>query len=114
MNTISTKAMGIALRQLYPGAFASYQGIIFRVTSPQNDILSGVTRDEIKSEKAEDVLIDYPELAEKVFMILLIIVLIAGFTDYLIYQKKEYGGDFNIVKFIFGKSVCNFYINYLE
>ena len=46
-NTISTKAMGIALRQLYPGAFASYQGIIFRVTSPQNDLLSGILEELI-------------------------------------------------------------------
>ena len=66
-NTISTKAMGIALRQLYPGAFASYQGIIFRVTSPQNDLLSGISPDHLKTEKAEDVLIDFPELADKVF-----------------------------------------------
>ena len=62
-----TRALGIALRQLYPGAFTSYQGIVFRVTSETNDLLSGVTEDSIKTEKAEDALYEYPELAEKVF-----------------------------------------------
>ena len=62
-----TRALGIALRQLYPGAFTSYQGIVFRVTSETNDLLSGVTEDSIKTEKAEDALYEYPELTEKAF-----------------------------------------------
>ena len=62
-----TRALGIALHQLYPGAFASYQGIVFRVTSGTNDLLSGVTEDSIKTEKAEDALYEYPELTEKAF-----------------------------------------------
>lgn len=66
----TTKSLGIALRSLYPGAFASYQGIIFRVISPGQEVLSGITEDSVKSEKVQDMLEEYPLLAKKVYAII--------------------------------------------
>lgn len=43
--TTTTKSVGYALRSLYPGAFASYQGVIFRVTGPAEGSLRGITPD---------------------------------------------------------------------
>lgn len=43
--TVTNKSMGYALRSLYPGAFASYQGVVFRVTSPEQGSLKGITPD---------------------------------------------------------------------
>jgi len=43
--TTTTKSLAYALRSLYPGAFASYRGVVFRVTSPQHTTLRGVTPD---------------------------------------------------------------------
>ena len=45
MSTTTTKPMSYALRSLYPGAFASYQGTVFRVTSPSKGALAGVSMD---------------------------------------------------------------------
>ena len=66
----TTRSLGIALRSLYPGSFASYQGVIFRVIAPGNDILSGITPDNVKTEKVEDAFDDYPELFHKVYKII--------------------------------------------
>ena len=43
--TATTKSMGYALRSLYPGAFASYQGVVFRVTGPETGAMRGVADD---------------------------------------------------------------------
>lgn len=45
MTTITTKSLGYALRSLYPGSFASYQGVVFRVTGPEQGSLRGVSTD---------------------------------------------------------------------
>ncbi len=45
MTTTTTKSMGYALRSLYPGAFASYQGVVFRVTGPEPGAMSGISSD---------------------------------------------------------------------
>ena len=66
-GTTTTKALGVALRTLYPNAFVSYQGVIFKVISPGSEILSGITEDSVKSEVVQDILDEYPELAEKIF-----------------------------------------------
>lgn len=66
----TTRSLSMALRSLYPGSFASYQGVIFRVIAPGNDILSGITPDNIKTEKVEDVFDEYPELFHKVYKII--------------------------------------------
>jgi len=66
----TTRPLSVTLRTLYPGAFASYQGVIFRVVSPGIEVLSGVSEDPVKSEKTEEVLDNYPELAQKVYKII--------------------------------------------
>jgi len=43
--TTTTKSLGYALRSLYPGAFASYQGVVFRVTGPELGALRGLSAD---------------------------------------------------------------------
>jgi hypothetical protein len=43
--TTTNKALSYALRSLYPGAFASYQGVVFRVIGPEQTALSGVSAD---------------------------------------------------------------------
>jgi hypothetical protein len=43
--TTTTKALGYALRSLYPAAFASYQGIVFKVTGPEIGTLRGYKPD---------------------------------------------------------------------
>src|SRR3989442_13560538 len=43
--TATSKSMGYALRSLYPGAFASYQGVVFRVTGPETGAMRGVADD---------------------------------------------------------------------
>ena len=70
MTTETTKALNIAIRQYYPGAFVSYRGTIFRVTSSQPGLLSGISDDPIETEKANDVLDDYPELIIKAYRII--------------------------------------------
>lgn len=45
MTTTTTKGLSYALRSLYPGAFASYQGVVFRVIGPEQTPLSGVSAD---------------------------------------------------------------------
>jgi len=39
--TTTTKSLAYALRSVYPGAFASYQGVVFKVTSPEIGSLRG-------------------------------------------------------------------------
>ena len=70
MEGTTTRSLGIALRTLYPGAFASHQGVTFRVISPGNEIISGVSPDNNKTEKVDDELLDYPNLAKKVYKII--------------------------------------------
>jgi hypothetical protein len=43
--TITTKSLSYALRSLYPGAFASHQGVVFRVIGPEQTTLKGVSPD---------------------------------------------------------------------
>jgi hypothetical protein len=43
--TTTTKSLSYALRSLYPGAFASYQGIVFRVIGPEQTALRGISPD---------------------------------------------------------------------
>ncbi|MEM3905848.1 MAG: DUF1998 domain-containing protein [Nitrososphaerota archaeon] len=43
--TVTTKPLSYALRSLYPGAFASYQGVVFRVIGPEQTALRGVSPD---------------------------------------------------------------------
>lgn len=43
--SITTKSLSYALRSLYPGAFASYRGVVFRVTGPMQTALIGITPD---------------------------------------------------------------------
>lgn len=43
--TTTNKSLSYALRSLYPGAFASYQGVVFRVISPEQTALSGISTD---------------------------------------------------------------------
>ncbi len=45
LTTTTTKSLSYALRSLYPGAFASYQGVVFRVMSPEQTALSGISTD---------------------------------------------------------------------
>ncbi len=45
MTTTTTKSLSYALRSLYPGAFASYQGVVFRVIGPEPSALSGISTD---------------------------------------------------------------------
>lgn len=66
----TTRPLGLALRTLYPGSFTSYQGALFRVNSPGTESMNGIVTDYIKTEKAEDVLYEYPELADKVYKII--------------------------------------------
>lgn len=66
----TSRPLGVMLKTLYSGAFASYQGVIFRVVSPGSEVLSGIMEDNIKTEQVLDALEDYPELAHKVFRII--------------------------------------------
>lgn len=49
--TTTNKSVGYALRSLYPGAFASYRGVIFRVTGPSQGPLAGITADMSETMK---------------------------------------------------------------
>lgn len=42
---MTTKSLGYVLRSLYPGAFASYRGIVFRVTGPEPGATAGISWD---------------------------------------------------------------------
>ena len=70
MEGTTTRPLGIVLRTLYPGAFASHQGVTFRVVSPGSEIISGVSPDNGKTEKIEDDLLEHPNLAKKVYKII--------------------------------------------
>ena len=61
------QGLGVALRQLYPGAFTSYRGTVFRVGGISNDPMAGVNPDTIRTEQALDTLSDFPELTNKAF-----------------------------------------------
>lgn len=61
------QGLGVALRQLYPGAFTSYRGTVFRVGGISNDPMAGVNPDTIRTEQALDTLSDFPELTDKAF-----------------------------------------------
>lgn len=57
--TTTSKSLGYALRSLYPGSFASYQGVVFRVTGPEQGSLRGISSDmkasmDILKELAKD------------------------------------------------------------
>lgn len=59
MTTTTSKSLGYALRSLYPGSFASYQGVVFRVTGPEQGSLRGISIDfkasmDILNELAKD------------------------------------------------------------
>jgi hypothetical protein len=57
--TITNKSLSYALRSLYPGAFASYQGVIFRVMGPEKTTLSGVyTSNEMMYSMMEKLMTD--------------------------------------------------------
>ena len=43
---------------------------------------------------------------EKIFIILLPIILLIGVVDYYYYKKKEIGKNFNDFTFFFGKLAC--------
>jgi hypothetical protein len=49
MTTITTKSLSYALRSLYPGAFASYQGVVFRVIGPEQSALPGISTDNAQT-----------------------------------------------------------------
>ena len=70
MEGTTTRSLGIVLRTLYPGAFASHQGVTFRVVSPGSEIISGVSPDNGKTEKIDDELWEHPNLAKKVYKII--------------------------------------------
>jgi hypothetical protein len=43
---------------------------------------------------------------EYIISFISLLFLIIGFTDYIIYQKKEYGKKFNWITFFLGRSIC--------
>jgi hypothetical protein len=47
----TTKALSYVLANMYPGAFASYQGMVFRVTGPGAGALRGITEDRERTRQ---------------------------------------------------------------
>ena len=58
-------------------------------------------RDQIDDKRNKEIL-----QVQYVLMGVALVVLVAGFIDYILYQKKEYGKDFEWEKFLVGTSVC--------
>ena len=82
--------------------------------------LSGISYDDINDEANkslflgyEDVFIDMyakhmPKIRTAVIALILLLTLI-GFLIYLGNKKKEFGKNFNFIKFLFGNPVCKHY-----
>lgn len=51
-SNTTTKALSYVLSNMYPGAFASYQGMVFRVTGPGAGPLRGITPDMERTRSA--------------------------------------------------------------
>ena len=49
---------------------------------------------------------NYITIITKLLIILIICITLFGFTQFLLYKKKQYGKQFKIDKFIFGTRIC--------
>ena len=78
---------------------------LYLVNEKVNDfIYKKVDKDEeIKDIKKNS----YQELRKNI-SIILIATIIIGFTIYFTSKQQKFGKDFDIIKFIFGQSLCNF------
>lgn len=57
-DNTTTKALSYVLANMYPGAFASYRGHVFRVTGPSGGPLAGMSPDMEKTQQVLEGLVD--------------------------------------------------------